>query len=62
MPFYKWDQLESDSITPKYSSAYGPNIRGEKIEVGFDLIFLFTTEAQRTQRILFLICGEIPAY
>ena len=34
MPFYKWDEIESDSITPKYSSAYGPNIRGEKIEVG----------------------------
>ena len=34
MPYYKWDEIESDSITPKYSSAIGPNIRGEKMEVG----------------------------
>ena len=34
MPFYKWDELEADSITPKYSSAKGPNIKGEKMEVG----------------------------
>lgn len=34
MPFYKWNELEKDMITPEYSSARGPNIRGEKIEVG----------------------------
>ncbi len=30
MPFYKWSDLQKDKITPEYSSAYGPNIRGEK--------------------------------
>jgi quercetin dioxygenase-like cupin family protein len=34
MPFYKWTDMGKDKITPEYSSAYGPNIRGEKIEVG----------------------------
>ena len=34
MPFFKWNELEKDLITPEYSSATGPNIRGEKIEVG----------------------------
>jgi quercetin dioxygenase-like cupin family protein len=34
MPFYKWDDMEKDSITPMYSSAFGPTIRGEKIEMG----------------------------
>jgi quercetin dioxygenase-like cupin family protein len=34
MPFYTWTELEEGFITPKYSSARGPNVRGEKIEVG----------------------------
>ena len=34
MPFYKWEEMKKDSITPKYSSAHGPTVRGEKIEVG----------------------------
>jgi quercetin dioxygenase-like cupin family protein len=34
MPFFKWKEMETDFITPEYSSARGPNIRGEKIEVG----------------------------
>ena len=34
MPFYRWNELDKDMITPEYSSAKGPNIRGEKIEVG----------------------------
>ena len=33
MPFYKWDKLESDFITPSYSQGKGPAIKGEKIEV-----------------------------
>lgn len=34
MPYFNLDELEGDLITPEYSSAYGPNVRGEKIEVG----------------------------
>ncbi len=34
MPFYKLDEVEAGLITPEYSSARGPNVRGERIEVG----------------------------
>jgi len=33
MPFYKWAELESDFITPKYSQGKGPAVKGAKIEV-----------------------------
>ncbi len=33
MPFYKWDEIEEDVITPSYSIGKGPSIRGETIEV-----------------------------
>jgi quercetin dioxygenase-like cupin family protein len=31
--FYRWDDMESDLITPKYSSARGPTLLGERMEV-----------------------------
>jgi len=34
MAFYKWADLEADSIAPKHSTACGPTICGEQIEVG----------------------------
>ena len=33
MPFYKWNEIEADVITPGYSFGKGPSIKGEKIEV-----------------------------
>lgn len=33
MPFYKWDEIEEDVITPSYSLGRGPSIKGEMIEV-----------------------------
>ena len=33
MPFFKWSEMEGDFITPSYSQAHGPAIKGEKIEV-----------------------------
>jgi quercetin dioxygenase-like cupin family protein len=33
--FFKWDEMKSDFITPKYSSGQGPTITGERIEVAF---------------------------
>jgi quercetin dioxygenase-like cupin family protein len=33
-PFFKWDEMKKDLITPKYSPAEGPTIKGERIEVG----------------------------
>jgi quercetin dioxygenase-like cupin family protein len=31
--FFKWDEMKSDFITPKYSAAQGPTLTGERIEV-----------------------------
>lgn len=33
--FFTWNEMESDFITPKYSSGRGPTITGERIEVAF---------------------------
>lgn len=33
--FFKWDEMKSDFITPKYSSGRGPTITGDRIEVAF---------------------------
>jgi quercetin dioxygenase-like cupin family protein len=45
MAFYKWEDLKTELITPKYSTASGPTIHGEKIEVGL-LSFPARTEAK----------------
>lgn len=34
MPFYKWDQLIQETVTPKYSTAHGGTVTGQVIEVG----------------------------
>ena len=34
MPVYNWDQMERSVISPHYSTAEGPTIKGAKIEVG----------------------------
>ena len=34
MPFFRWDELETELITPKYSPARGPFVQGEKIMMG----------------------------
>jgi quercetin dioxygenase-like cupin family protein len=33
MPFFNWDELESDIITPSYSLGKGPAVKGARIEV-----------------------------
>ena len=34
MPFYNWNEMTRSVISPHYSTAEGPTIKGEKIEVG----------------------------
>lgn len=34
MPFFEYDHLESEYVTPKHSTAYGALAAGESIEVG----------------------------
>ena len=35
MAFYKWSDLDAGLITPKYSTAFGPSIQGEQLDVGY---------------------------
>jgi quercetin dioxygenase-like cupin family protein len=34
MPFYRWSELASDTITPKYSTTHGATVNGTKLSVG----------------------------
>lgn len=34
MPFFRFDDLEHQLVTPRYSTAYGPLVTGAQIEVG----------------------------
>ena len=34
MPFYNWSEVERSVVSPRYSMAEGPTIKGAKIEVG----------------------------
>lgn len=34
MSFFKWEELEAELITPKYSPARGPFVQGEKVMMG----------------------------
>lgn len=34
MPFFDFDELQAEYVTPKYSKAFGPLVTGSQIEVG----------------------------
>ena len=34
MPYIRLDELEKEFVTPKYSTAFGELVAGERIEVG----------------------------
>ena len=34
MPFYTWKTMQGEVVTPKHSTAFGPLITGEQVEVG----------------------------
>ncbi len=34
MPFYNWTEMDRSAISPQYSAAEGPTIKGGEIEVG----------------------------
>ena len=34
MPFYNWTEMDRSVISPQYSAAEGPTIKGRQIEVG----------------------------
>lgn len=34
MPFFTFDEMPADYVTPKYSKAFGPLVLGSQVEVG----------------------------
>lgn len=34
MPFYRWDTLADETITPRHSTTHGATVNGEKLSVG----------------------------
>jgi quercetin dioxygenase-like cupin family protein len=34
MPFFQFDEIQADFVTPKYSKAFGPLVTGSQVEVG----------------------------
>ena len=66
MPFFRWDELKTELITPKYSPARGPFVQGEKIRIfwfrWFYIAYIFdkgviTNRRKRTQTIIFAYTG-----
>lgn len=62
MPFIVMDELEKETVTPKYSTAYGELVTGEQIEVG-RLRFAKGTGAVEHQhpheQIIYIIEGKL---
>lgn len=64
MPFYRFEELEQETISPHYSTAFGGTVRGEKIEVG-----LYRMEAgtgadphkHPNEQIIYILKGKVQA-
>jgi quercetin dioxygenase-like cupin family protein len=63
--FFAWDKMESDFITPKYSSGRGPTITGERIEVAF-MFYPAGTEgkphAHPNEQIQVVLAGKVRGF
>ena len=62
MPVYKVDELEKELVTPKHSTAFGPLITGQQIEVG--LLFFKAGEGAKQhahphEQVLFVLRGRV---
>lgn len=62
MPFLVFDEIEKETVTPKYSTAYGELVTGEHIEVG-RLSFKAGTGAVEHQhpheQVMYVISGRL---
>ncbi len=64
MPFYRFEELTQETISPHYSTAFGGTVRGQKIEVG-----LYRMEAgtgadphkHPNEQIIYVLRGRVRA-
>ncbi len=62
MPFIRLDQLEKEYVTPKYSTAFGELVAGERIEVGrlrFDADEGAVEHAHPQEQVMIVLTGRL---
>lgn len=62
MPLIKMDRLEKEYVTPKYSTAFGELVTGERIEVGrlrFDPGEGAVEHAHPQEQVMYVISGRL---
>lgn len=64
MPFYRFDELPSETISPDYSTAAGGTVTGAKIEVGLYRMPAGTGAAPHrhpNEQIVYILRGRVRA-
>ena len=62
MPFFKFDSLKKEYVTPKHSTAFGSLVTGEQIEVGllrFKAGEGANEHAHPHEQVLFVMAGRV---
>ena len=62
MPFIHLDQIDKEFVTPKYSTAFGELVAGERIEVGrlrFDANEGAVEHAHPQEQVMIIISGRL---
>ena len=65
MPFIIMDEIEKETVTPKYSTAYGELVTGEQIEVGrlrFEKGFGAVEHRHPHEQIIYIIEGKLEVH
>jgi len=62
LPFYRFDHLKKEYVTPKHSTAFGSLVTGEQIEVGllgFKKGEGANEHAHPHEQVLFVLSGRV---
>jgi quercetin dioxygenase-like cupin family protein len=62
MPFFNFDEIEKEYATPKYSTAFGELVMGDKLEMGrlnFDAGEGAVEHAHPQEQIMYVVSGRL---
>ncbi len=65
MPFYRFEELSQEVISPHYSTAHGGTVTGEKIEVGLYRMPAGTgadPHRHPNEQIIYVLSGKLRAH
>lgn len=65
MPFIVMDELEKETVTPKYSTAYGELVTGEQVELGrlsFEKGYGAVEHQHAHEQIVYVIEGKLEVH